>query len=68
MSRCTCIVSTTFEFLMIWIHVMLGSKVLVDDEKRMFMRDAVPVNTRRPLLSGAWSGKARKITITHLEV
>ena len=47
---------------------MLGSKVLVDDEKRMFMRDAVPVNTRRPLLSGAWSGKARKITITHLEV
>ena len=27
----------------------------MDDAKRMLINDAVPVNTRRPLLSGAWS-------------
>ena len=29
----------------------------MDDAKRMLNKDAVPVNTRRPLLRGAWSEK-----------
>ena len=37
-----------------------GRKFFVDDEKRMLISDAVPVNARRPLLIGAWSEKASK--------
>ena len=48
-------VHITFEFLTTWIHWVLGKKCLVDDDKRMLNKEAVPVNTRRPLLRGAWS-------------
>ena len=37
-----------------------GRKFFVDDEKRMLISDAVPVNARRPLLIGAWSEKVSK--------
>ena len=58
---------STFELWAIWIHGLFGKKCLLDDAKRMLKIEAVPVKTRRPLLSGAWSTKKIEFKINELE-
>ena len=40
----------------------------MDDAKRMLNKEAVPVNTRRLLLSGAWSKKQFQLLLLFFNI